>query len=163
MPPAAALIAAMAVDCSELPGQAAPLHVPAERPSGLQIDAGLSGTERVQDCKLAADEGTSLVASGVGVEEGVQVRAHHIDDGAEDVSALLPDVQRLAGGAETGVTGSRERGLRGRDEGGEFRGSAVTVEHCLVANDNSSTRSHRAQDVIAVTWSCAPEMPVSEM
>jgi len=48
----------------------------------------------------------------------------------------LPDVQGLSGGDQTGVSGTRPSALTARDESGEFRSRAVTVEHSLVANND---------------------------
>ena len=77
-------------------------------PSSLQVDASLAGAESVHDIELGGHEGPSLVARNICVEEGVDVAAYYFDDVAELAGVLLPDVQRLSGGAWASVTGGGE-------------------------------------------------------
>ena len=105
-------------------------------PSGLEVDARLAGAEAVDDVQLALSEGAGLVAGDIRVEEGVDVAADDVHDGAERRGRLLPDVQGLGGGDQAGVSGAGPGALAAGDEAGELGGGAVAVEHGLVTDDD---------------------------
>lgn len=105
-------------------------------PPSLQVDAGLAWAELIDDGELALDEDTCMLSGGVSVEEGVDVSADHVNDIAEEITVLLPDVQGLGECAWTLVAGTLESGSAGRDESCEVAGGTDLAADSFVSNDN---------------------------
>lgn len=95
-------------------------------PAGLEVDDVLSTADLLELLELALGELTGLGGGDIGVEEGVDVGTDDVDGAAESGRAvLLPDVDGLGGGDQTGVAGGLEASGGGLDEGGQ--GGSVDV------------------------------------
>lgn len=105
-------------------------------PSGLQVDTGLAWAETINNLELGGDEGTSVGGGNARVEEGVDVATNDIDGSAKSAGVSLPGVERLGGGAWSGVSSGGELGLALRDETSKSGSTAVTVENGLVTDDD---------------------------
>ena len=106
------------------------------RPAGLEVEHVLAAAQLSEDLHLLLGEGAALLGGDFSVEEGVDVGADDVDDGAEHLGVLLPDVERLGGGDVALVAGLAEGLLGGGDEVGEGAGVGAAAEDGLVADDD---------------------------
>jgi hypothetical protein len=106
-------------------------------PAGLEVDDVLAATDLLEDSELRLGKLTGLLGGDIGVEEGVDVGTDDVYGAAKGGSTgLLPNVNGLGGGHLAGVTGSREAGFGGLDEGTQGGGIDVAGLDGLVTDDN---------------------------
>lgn len=110
------------------------------RPSGLEVVGAETGADLLEILELVGNELAGFGSGCLGVEEGVDVGAEDIDDGAENAALFLDDVHRLGGGDVASETGRLEGRFGRADKGREFRHAGVMVEDGFVANDDHFDR-----------------------
>jgi len=105
-------------------------------PSGFQVIGRFAWAELVRELELALDEISGVFGTGFWVEKGVDVAADDVDDVAPETGVFLPDVERLGGGAGSGVLSSSECGLAGGDKVCEVTWGGCLAHHGFVSDDD---------------------------